>query len=135
MKSLFLNKTIQFLSKYQNYSEEEVEKLKYKGKVTDTASVYVDNRNGTISVDVSGVYSKEEVNKKLEELYDKISEESEENIDIINKKFDTLEKDIDTKLLQMSEKLEEQIEAKFSNIKPKVISGDELLDFDFNVEG
>lgn len=29
MKSLFLNKTIQFLSKYQNYSEEEVEKLKY----------------------------------------------------------------------------------------------------------
>ena len=114
---------------------QEVEKLKYKGKVTDTASVYVDNRNGTISVDVSGVYSKEEVNKKLEELYDKISEESEENIDIINKKFDTLEKDIDTKLLQMSEKLEEQIEAKFSNIKPKVISGDELLDFDFNVEG
>ena len=114
---------------------QEVEKLKYKGKVTDTASVYVDNRNGTISVDVSGVYSKEEVNKKLEELYDKISEESEENIDIVNKKFDTLEKDIDTKLLQMSEKLEEQIEAKFSNIKPKVISGDELLDFDFNVEG
>lgn len=114
---------------------QEVEKLKYKGKVTDTASVYVDNRNGTISVDVSGVYSREEVNKKLEELYDKISEESEENIDIINKKFDTLEKDIDTKLLQMSEKLEEQIEAKFSNIKPKVISGDELLDFDFNVEG
>ena len=114
---------------------QEAEKLKYKGKVTDTASVYVDNRNGTISVDVSGVYSKEEVNKKLEELYDKISEESEENIDIINKKFDTLEKDIDTKLLQMSEKLEEQIEAKFSNIKPKVISGDELLDFDFNVEG
>ena len=114
---------------------QEVEKLKYKGKVTDTASVYVDNRNGTISVDVSGVYSREEVNKKLEELYDKISEESEENIDIVNKKFDTLEKDIDTKLLQMSEKLEEQIEAKFSNIKPKVISGDELLDFDFNVEG
>ena len=114
---------------------QEVEKLKYKGKVTDTASVYVDNRNGTISVDVSGVYSKEEVNKKLEELYDKISEESEENIDIVNKKFDALEKDIDTKLLQMSEKLEEQIEAKFSNIKPKVISGDELLDFDFNVEG
>lgn len=114
---------------------QEVEKLKYKGKVTDTASVYVDNRNGTISVDVSGVYSREEVNKKLEELYDKISEESEENIDIINKKFDTLEKDIDTKLLQMSEKLEEQIEEKFSNIKPKVISGDELLDFDFNVEG
>ena len=114
---------------------QEVEKLKYKGKVTDTASVYVDNRNGTISVDVSGVYSREEVNKKLEELYDKISEESEENIDIINKKFDTLEKDIDTKLLQMSERLEEQIEEKFSNIKPKVISGDELLDFDFNVEG
>ena len=114
---------------------QEVEKLKYKGKVTDTASVYVDNRDGTIRVDVSGVYSKEEINKKLEELYDKISEESEENIDIINKKFDTLEKDIDTKLLQMSEKLEEQIEAKFSNIKPKVISGDELLDFDFNVEG
>lgn len=114
---------------------QEVEKLKYKGKVTDTASVYVDNRNGTISVDVSGVYSREEVNKKLEELYDKISEESEENIDIINKKFDTLEKDIDTKLLQMSEKFEEQIEEKFSNIKPKVISGDELLDFDFNVEG
>ena len=114
---------------------QEVEKLKYKGKVTDTGSVYVDNRNGTISVDVSGVYSREEVNKKLEELYDKISEESEENIDIINKKFDTLEKDIDTKLLQMSEKLEEQIEEKFSNIKPKVISGDELLDFDFNVEG
>ena len=114
---------------------QEVEKLKYKGKVTDTASVYVDNRNGTISVDVLGVYSKEEVNKKLEELYDKISEESEENIDIINKKFDTLEKDIDTKLLQMAEKLEEQIEEKFSNIKPKVISGDELLDFDFNVEG
>ena len=114
---------------------QEVEKLKYKGKVTDTASVYVDNRNGTISVDVLGVYSREEVNKKLEELYDKISEESEENIDIINKKFDTLEKDIDTKLLQMSEKLEEQIEEKFSNIKPKVISGDELLDFDFNVEG
>lgn len=114
---------------------QEVEKLKYKGKVTDTASVYVDNRNGTISVDVSGVYSREEVNKKLEELYDKISEESEENIDIINKKFDTLEKDIDTKLLQMAEKLEEQIEEKFSNIKPKVISGDELLDFDFNVEG
>ena len=114
---------------------QEVEKLKYKGKVTDTASVYVDNRNGTISVDVSGVYSREEVNQKLEELYDKISEESEENIDIINKKFDTLEKDIDTKLLQMAEKLEEQIEEKFSNIKPKVISGDELLDFDFNVEG
>ena len=114
---------------------QEVEKLKYKGKVTDTASVYVDNRNGTISVDVSGVYSREEVNKKLEELYDKISQESEENIDIINKKFDTLEKDIDTKLLQMAEKLEEQIEEKFSNIKPKVISGDELLDFDFNVEG
>ena len=114
---------------------QEVEKLKYKGKVTDTASVYVDNRNGTISVDVSGVYSREEVNKKLEELYDKISEESEENIDIINKKFDTLEKDIDTKLLQMSEKLEEQIEEKFGNLKPKVISGDELLDFDFNVEG
>ena len=114
---------------------QEVEKLKYKGKVTDTASVYVDNRDGTIRVDVSGVYSKEEINKKLEELYDKISEESEENIDIINKKFDTLEKDIDTKLLQMSEKLEEQIEEKFSNIKPKVISGDELLDFDFNVEG
>ena len=114
---------------------QEVEKLKYKGKVTDTASVYVDNRNGTISVDVLGVYSREEVNKKLEELYNKISEESEENIDIINKKFDTLETDIDTKLLQMSEKLEEQIEEKFSNIKPKVISGDELLDFDFNVEG
>ena len=118
-----------------NIANQEVEKLKYKGKVTDTASVYVDNRNGTISVDVSGVYSREEVNKKLEELYDKISEESEENIDIINKKFDTLEKDIDTKLLQMAEKLEEQIEEKFSNIKPKVISGDELLDFDFNVEG
>ena len=114
---------------------QEVEKLKYKGKVTDTTSVYGNNKNCTISVDVSGVYSREEVNKKLEELYDKISEESEENIDIINKKFDTLEKDIDTKLLQMSEKLEEQIEAKFSNIKPKVISGDELLDFDFNVEG
>ena len=114
---------------------QEVEKLKYKGKVTDTASVYVDNRNGTISVDVLGVYSREEVNKKLEELYNKISEESEENIDVINKKFDTLETDIDTKLLQMSEKLEEQIEEKFSNIKPKVISGDELLDFDFNVEG
>lgn len=114
---------------------QEVEKLKYKGKVTDTASVHVDNRNSTISVDVSGVYSREEVNKKLEELYNKISEESKENIDVINKKFDTLEKDIDTKLLQMSEKLEEQIEAKFSNIKPKVISGDELLDFDFNVEG
>lgn len=114
---------------------QEVEKLKYKGKVTDTASVYVDNKNGTISVDVSGVYYKEEVNKKLEELYDKISEESEENIDIVNKKFDTLEKDIDTKLIQMAEKLEQQIEAKFSNIKPKVISGDELLDFDFNVEG
>ena len=114
---------------------QEVEKLKYKGKVTDTASVHVDNRNSTISVDVSGVYSREEVNKKLEELYNKISEESEENIDAINKKFDTLETDIDTKLLQMAEKLEEQIEAKFSNIKPKVISGDELLDFDFNVEG
>ena len=114
---------------------QEVEKLKYKGKVTDTASVHVDNRNGTISVDVLGVYSREEVNKKIEELYNKISEESEENIDVINKKFDTLETDIDTKLLQMAEKLEEQIEEKFSNIKPKVISGDELLDFDFNVEG
>lgn len=109
---------------------QEVEKLKYKGKATDTASVYVDNRNGTISVDVSGVYSREEVNKKLEELYNKISEESEENIDAINKKFDTLETDIDTKLLQMAEKLEEQIEAKFSNIKPKVVSSAELLDFD-----
>ena len=111
----------------------EVEKLKYKGKVTDTASGEVDSRNGTISVDVLGVYSREEVNKKLEELYNKISEESEENIDIINKKFDTLETDIDTKLLQMAEKLEEQIEAKFSNIKPKVVSSAELLDFD--IEG
>ena len=112
---------------------QEVEKLKYKGKVTDTASVHVDNRNGTISVDVLGVYSREEVNKKLEELYNKISEESKENIDVINKKFDTLETDIDTKLLQMAEKLEEQIEAKFSNIKPKVVSSAELLDFD--IEG
>ena len=43
------------------------------------------------------------------------------------------ETDIDTKLLQMAEKLEEQIEAKFSNIKPKVVSSAELLDFD--IEG
>lgn len=29
MKNLFLNKTIQFLSKYQNYSAEELEKIQY----------------------------------------------------------------------------------------------------------
>ena len=107
---------------------QEVEKLKYKGKVTDTATVNVDNKNGTISVDVNS-YSPKEIDEKVKQLYseiDKVSLKLNENIDEVNKEFSSVNlkfESIDKVLLEMSNKLDEMDK----KIKvPKIV--DEILD-------
>lgn len=50
----------------------EMTPIRYKGKDTDTATVLVDNKNKTIEVAVKDVYTKEEVDKIVAELNDKI---------------------------------------------------------------
>lgn len=50
----------------------EMTPIRYVGKDTDTATVLVDNKNKTIEVAVKDVYTKEEVDKIVAELNDKI---------------------------------------------------------------
>ena len=107
---------------------QQVEKLKYKGKKTDTATVHVDNKNGTISVDVNS-YSPKEIDEKVKQLYseiDKVSLKLNENIDEVNKEFSSVNlkfESIDKVLLEMSNKLDEMDK----KIKvPKIV--DEVLD-------
>ena len=107
---------------------QQVEKLKYKGKKTDTATVNVDNKNGTISVDVNS-YSPKEIDEKVKQLYseiDKVSLKLNDNIDKVNKEFSSVNlkfESIDKVLLEMSNKLDEMDK----KIKvPKIV--DEILD-------
>lgn len=107
---------------------QQVEKLKYKGKKTDTATVNVDNKNGTISVDVNS-YSPKEIDEKVKQLYseiDKVSLKLNDNIDKVNKEFSSVNlkfESIDKVLLEMSNKLDEMDK----KIKiPKIV--DEVLD-------
>ena len=107
---------------------QQVQKLKYKGKKTDTATVNVDNKNGTISVDVNS-YSPKEIDEKVKQLYseiDKVSLKLNDNIDKVNKEFSSVNlkfESIDKVLLEMSNKLDEMDK----KIKiPKIV--DEVLD-------
>ena len=107
---------------------QQVEKLKYKGKKTDTATVNVDNKNGTISVDVNS-YSPKEIDEKVKQLYSeiyKVSLKLNDNIDEVNKEFSSVNlkfESIDKVLLEMSNKLDEMDK----KIKiPKIV--DEVLD-------
>ena len=107
---------------------QEVEKLKYKGKKTDTATVNVDNKNGTISVDVNS-YSPKEIDEKVKQLYSeiyKVSLKLNDNIDEVNKEFSSVNlkfESIDKVLLEMGNKLDEMDK----KIKiPKIV--DEVLD-------
>lgn len=50
----------------------EMTPIRYKGKDTDTASVLVDNANKTISVNVKDVYTKEEVDKLLNNVLERV---------------------------------------------------------------
>lgn len=110
---------------------QQVEKLKYKGKKTDTATVNIDNKNGTISVDVNS-YSPQEIDEKVKQLHseiEKVSGTLNDNIDEVNKEFSAINlkfESIDKTLLKMSNKLAE-IDSK---IKPRVILDSEILDFD-----
>ena len=107
---------------------QQVEKLKYKGKKTDTATVNIDNKNGTISVDVN-TYLPKEIDEKVKQLYseiDKVSLKLNENIDEVNKEFSSVNlkfESIDKVLLEMSNKLDEMDK----KIKvPRIV--DEILD-------
>ena len=107
---------------------QQVEKIKYWGKKTDTATVNVDNKNGIISVDVN-TYSPKEIDEKVKQLYseiDKVSLKLNENIDEVNKEFSSVNlkfESIDKVLLEMGNKLDEMDK----KIKvPKIV--DEILD-------
>lgn len=50
----------------------EMTPIRYKGKDTDTASVLVDNANKIISVNVKDVYTKEEVDKLLNDVLEQV---------------------------------------------------------------
>ncbi len=50
----------------------EMTPIRYGGKDTDTASVLVDNVNKTISVNVKDVYTKEEVDKLLNNVLEQV---------------------------------------------------------------
>ena len=50
----------------------EMTPIRYKGKDTDTATVLVDNANKTISVNVTNVYTKEEVDKLISDILEQV---------------------------------------------------------------
>ena len=50
----------------------EMTPIRYTGKDTDTATVYVDNKNKTIEVSVKNVYTKEEVDKLISDILEQV---------------------------------------------------------------
>lgn len=50
----------------------EMTPIRYTGKDTDTATVSVDNKNKTISVNVKNVYTKEEVDKLISDILEQV---------------------------------------------------------------
>ena len=50
----------------------EMTPTRYTGKDTDTATVSVDNKNKTISVNVKNVYTKEEVDKLISDILEQV---------------------------------------------------------------
>ena len=111
---------------------QQVEKLKYKGKSTNTADVIIDNKNSTISVNVSNIYTQEEINQKVQELNKKIDEvekNSIENIDNLNKKFMEKVDELDTTLIELSDRIT-RIDDRIKNMKPIADGETEILNFD-----
>ena len=111
---------------------QQVEKLKDKGKSTNTADVIIDNKNSTISVNVSNIYTQEEINQKVQELNKKIDEvekNSIENIDNLNKKFIEKVDELDTTLIELSDRIT-KIDDRIKNMKPIADGETEILNFD-----
>lgn len=50
----------------------EMTPIRYTGKDTDTATVSVDNKNKTIEVSVKNVYTKEEVDKLISDIFEQV---------------------------------------------------------------
>lgn len=116
----------------------KVEKQVYKGLTTGTAETYVDNVNSTIRVNITELPNLKETLKELElqqqQLLGEVND-VKDNISQVNTKFN----DLTINVLKMKQHISliddklEEIDDKFSKIKPTVIAEEELIDFNYDI--